>query len=53
VAFHFAKPLEADGTVWLFFDWRRGAHRPFALPRSGETIAVAGPAVTTGKIAAN
>lgn len=43
VAFHFGKPLEADGTVWLFFDWRRGAHRPFALPRIGEAIVVAGP----------
>ncbi|HEY3913102.1 MAG TPA: hypothetical protein VGN61_01340 [Verrucomicrobiae bacterium] len=43
VAFHFPKPLESDRTVWLFFDWRRAAHRPFALPRIGETVTIAGP----------
>jgi hypothetical protein len=42
VAFHFGKPLESDRKVWLFFDWHRGAHRTFALPRIGETVAVAG-----------
>ena len=50
VAFHFGKPLETDEMVWLFFDWRRGAHRPFALPRIGETVAVAGPGVNLGRI---
>jgi hypothetical protein len=50
VAFHFAKPLESDRMVWLFFDWRRGAHRPFALPRIGETVAVVGPRVNLGRI---
>jgi len=53
VAFHFDKPLEADGTVWLFFDWHRGAHRPFALPRIGETLVVAGPRGNLGKLAAD
>jgi hypothetical protein len=43
VAFHFAKPLESDGMVWLFFDWRRFAHESFVLPRIGETIEVVGP----------
>jgi hypothetical protein len=43
VAFHFAKALESDGMVWLFFDWRRFAHESFVLPRIGETIEVVGP----------
>jgi hypothetical protein len=42
VAFHFDKPLEDAGKVWLFFDWGRWAHSPFALPKPGETIEVAG-----------
>jgi len=42
VAFHFDKPLESAGTVWLFFDWRRFSHLPFVLPRIGETIQIAG-----------
>jgi branched-subunit amino acid transport protein len=42
VAFHFDKPLESAGRVWLFFDWSRQEHAPFALPRPGETIKVAG-----------
>ncbi len=42
VAFHFDKPLEDAGKVWLFFDWARHAHTPFVLPRPGETIEVAG-----------
>jgi len=43
VAFHFGEPLESDGMVWLFFDWRRLAHLPFVPPRIGETVEVAGP----------
>jgi hypothetical protein len=43
VAFHFGQPLESDGTVWLFFDWRSLAHLPFVPPRIGETIEIAGP----------
>jgi branched-subunit amino acid transport protein len=43
VAFHFDKPLESDGMVWLFFDWRRLAHLPFVPPRIGEAIEIAGP----------
>lgn len=42
VAFHFDKPLESAGRVWLFFDWSRWAHAPFVLPKPGETIQVAG-----------
>jgi hypothetical protein len=42
VAFHFDKPLESVGRVWLFFDWSRRAHAPFVLPRLGETIQIAG-----------
>jgi len=42
VAFHFDKPLESAGKVWLFFDWARWTHSPFVLPRPGETIQVAG-----------
>ena len=44
VAFHFDKRLESDGRVWLFFDWDRRTHAPFALPKPGETIQVAGAA---------
>ena len=43
VAFHFPKPLESGQTVWLYFNWKQGAHRPFALPRIGETVTIAGP----------
>ncbi|HEX3720372.1 MAG TPA: hypothetical protein VH595_20665 [Verrucomicrobiae bacterium] len=50
MAFRFEKPLEADGRVWLFFDWHRGGHRPFVLPRIGETVAVAGPRMNFGRI---
>jgi branched-subunit amino acid transport protein len=42
VAFHFDKPLESGGMVWLFFDWRRWAHLPFVPPRIGETVEIAG-----------
>jgi hypothetical protein len=42
VAFHFAKPLESNAIVWLFFDWHSLAHLPFVLPQVGETIEVAG-----------
>jgi hypothetical protein len=50
VAFHFGKPLETDGMVWQFFDWDRGEHLPFTLPRIGETVAVAGAPVIFGSI---
>ena len=43
VAFHFDRPLETEGIVWLFFDWRRLVHSPFVLPRVGDTIEIAGP----------
>src|SRR5262249_29959938 len=43
VAFHFDRALESEKMVWLFFDWHRGAHVPFALPRVGQTIEIAGP----------
>jgi hypothetical protein len=42
VAFHFGKPLESEGMLWLYFDWRRRAHLPFVLPRIGETNEIAG-----------
>ena len=42
VAIRFGRALESDGTVWLFFDWRRMAHLPFVLPQIGETVEIAG-----------
>lgn len=42
VAFHFEQSLDSKEMVWLFFDWPRFAHYPFALPRPGETIEIAG-----------
>ena len=42
VVFHFAKPLESDRRLWLFFDWSRQEHAPFVLPRPGETIQIPG-----------
>jgi hypothetical protein len=50
VAFHFRQPLEAEGRLWLFFDWRQFAHRTFALPRIGDTITVAGPRINLGQL---
>ncbi|HEY3860919.1 MAG TPA: hypothetical protein VGO59_03445 [Verrucomicrobiae bacterium] len=42
VAFDFGQPLESDGRIWLYFDWRRLAHLPFTLPKIGETVEIAG-----------
>jgi hypothetical protein len=43
IAFHFDTPLESERVVWIFFDWRRFAHRPFVPPQLGETIMIQGP----------
>ena len=43
VAFHFARTLESEDMVWLFFDWRRHTSSPFVLPQVGDTIEIAGP----------
>jgi len=42
-AFHFEQSLDSENMVWLYFDWRRGAHLPFILPKSGETTELLGP----------
>jgi hypothetical protein len=42
VAFRFSRPLEAEGRVWLVFDWRHETHVPFELPRVGETATISG-----------
>jgi hypothetical protein len=43
VAFHFEQSLDSDNMVWLYFDWRRSAHLPFILPKTGETAELLGP----------
>jgi hypothetical protein len=42
VTFHFDRPLESEGRVWLFFDWRSNHYAPLVLPRSGNTIEIEG-----------
>lgn len=43
VAFHFEQSLDSENMVWLYLDWRRHAHLPFVLPKTGETIELLGP----------
>ncbi len=45
MAFHFGQPLESSSLVWLYFDWRRGAHEKFVPPPIGQTVAIAAPHV--------
>jgi hypothetical protein len=43
VAFRFEQSVDSENMVWLYFDWRRWAHVSFTLPKSGESVELAGP----------
>jgi hypothetical protein len=49
IAFHFEQSLDSDNMVWLYLDWQRHAHLPFALPAIGGTAELRGPTGWRGR----
>jgi len=43
LAFVFSTPLEDDSLRFYKFDWNSLSHKPFEIPRIGQTVEIQGP----------
>ena len=43
VAFRFDTSLDSPNFHWLRFDWQTFSHRPFEVPRIGQSVTLSGP----------